>query len=192
MSIHLPIVRNLCGLVARVRPSNYTGCHLGYTSGAQRQHNSSPSHPHAAARPVPCMVPGMQWLVSCMLHILLFSRGIPWACRASTRLFLTKTFATSPGSYPSVSQKIMKGACSRFMTLWLAEITCKLVVDQLTAHRANVFISLANLFELMCANGRYWQSADAPKAFYQAYLVFRSSYSRSMTYNFFFKKTNIN
>lgn len=79
--------------------------------------------------------------------------------------------SSSPGSYPSVSQKIMKGACSRFMTLWLAEITCKLVVDQLTAHRANVFISLANLFELMCANGRYWQSADAPKAFYQAYLV---------------------
>lgn len=39
--------------------------------------------------------------------------GIPHAARASAKLFTMKTLRGSPGSYPALSQKILKGFLAR-------------------------------------------------------------------------------
>ena len=65
------------------------------------------------------------------------------------------------------------------MVLFLAELTAERAGEsEYAGRRANLFISLANMYEVLCSNGRYWASAEEPAKLYNAYLIFRDSYAR--------------
>ena len=111
---------------------------------------------------------------------------------------MTKTFLTTPGSYPTISQKVLKGlfvqasskcnellgAAARFLAMFLAERTGEVAASsELAGHRANVFVALVNQYQLMGEHGRFWSNGDAPQAMQAAFLMFRESYGRTWAHH---------
>ena len=107
--------------------------------------------------------------------------GIPHAARASSTLFLVKTLGT-PSVYPSLSQKVLKGAAARLMVFYMALLCSRTVSDAepMTKHRANVFLALSNLYTTMATEGRHWSGTAGPEAIRDAYMAFRHAYTSDL------------
>lgn len=48
--------------------------------------------------------------------------GVPFGCRASSRLFTSKILVPKGAEYCSISQKVLKGAAARILIYWLSII----------------------------------------------------------------------
>jgi len=59
---------------------------------------------------------------------------VPTSYMAANRLFATKILKPKRGEYPSVSQKVMKGAASRMMVSFCADVSYDYALDTNAEH----------------------------------------------------------
>ena len=83
------------------------------------------------------------------------SRGIPHGVQATGKLFLAKTLV-STSDFPHVSQKILKGAASRFVIFWMMSVAAQKLAenpgDEMAAIRHGLFSALAALLTVFASN----------------------------------------